>query len=122
MRAMVIVVVLPLPQLVIEQVNIVRDAILVEELVELLFIDAVRAFNFAVQVWRARSDVDVADTPVEQVPVEARLEFRTVVRLDRDHLEGELLEHIVGELDGGLLVQALVDAKDDEAWCSRRWP
>ena len=30
--------------------------VLVEELVELLVVDAVRAFNFPVQVWRPRAD------------------------------------------------------------------
>jgi hypothetical protein len=37
----VIVIVLPLPQLLVKQMNIVGDAVLVEELVELLVIDAV---------------------------------------------------------------------------------
>ena len=36
---MVIVVVLPLAQLLVEQVNVVADAVLVEQLVELLVID-----------------------------------------------------------------------------------
>jgi hypothetical protein len=38
---MVIIVVLPLAKLVIKQVDIVSDAVLVQELIELLFIDAV---------------------------------------------------------------------------------
>jgi hypothetical protein len=38
-RAMVIVVVLPLAQLLVEQVDIVAEAALVKELVELLVID-----------------------------------------------------------------------------------
>ncbi len=38
-RAMVIVVVLPLAQLLVEQVDVVRDAILVQQLIELLVID-----------------------------------------------------------------------------------
>jgi len=38
---MVIVVVLPFAQLLVEQVNVIADAVLVEELVELLVIDAV---------------------------------------------------------------------------------
>ena len=40
MRTVVIVVVLPLPQLLVEQVNVVADAVLVEELVELFVIYA----------------------------------------------------------------------------------
>jgi hypothetical protein len=39
-RTVVIVVVLPLPQLVIEQVNVVGDPVLVEELIELPVVDA----------------------------------------------------------------------------------
>jgi hypothetical protein len=45
---MVIVVVLPLPQLLVEQMNIVRDAVLVEELTELLIVDAMRALDLPV--------------------------------------------------------------------------
>jgi hypothetical protein len=41
MWSMVIIVVLPLAKLVIKQVDIVSDAVLVQELIELLFIDAV---------------------------------------------------------------------------------
>lgn len=41
MRSMVVVVVLPLTQLVVEQVDVVCDAMLVKELIELLLIDAV---------------------------------------------------------------------------------
>jgi len=41
MWSMVIMVVLPLAKLVIKQVDIVSDAVLVQELIELLFIDAV---------------------------------------------------------------------------------
>ena len=41
MWAMVIVVVLPFAQLLVEQMDVVADAVLVEELVELLIIDAV---------------------------------------------------------------------------------
>jgi hypothetical protein len=41
MRPVVMVVVLPLPQLLIEQVDVIRDALFVEELVELFVVDAV---------------------------------------------------------------------------------
>jgi hypothetical protein len=37
--AVVIVIVLPLPQLLVEQVNVVSDAVLVQELVKLLVVD-----------------------------------------------------------------------------------
>ena len=41
MRPVVIVVVLPLAQLLVEEVNVVGDASLVQQLIELLVIDAV---------------------------------------------------------------------------------
>jgi hypothetical protein len=40
-RTVVIVIVLPLAQLVIEQANVVGDAIFVEQLIELLVVDSV---------------------------------------------------------------------------------
>lgn len=44
-----IVVVLPLAQLLVVQLNVVGDPVLVQELVELLVVDPVGAFHFAVQ-------------------------------------------------------------------------
>ena len=41
--------------------NVVGDAVLVQELVELLVVDAMGSFDLAVQVWCPRPDVDVAD-------------------------------------------------------------
>jgi hypothetical protein len=41
MRSMVIIIVLPLAKLVIKQVDIVGNAVFVQELIELLFIDTV---------------------------------------------------------------------------------
>jgi hypothetical protein len=69
---MVIVVVLPLSQLLIEQVNIVGDAVLVQELIELLVIDAMRALHFAVQTRRVQTDVDVPDVSRLEVPIMGR--------------------------------------------------
>jgi hypothetical protein len=40
-RAMIIVVVLPFTQFVVEQVDVVRDAVSIQQLVELLLIDMV---------------------------------------------------------------------------------
>jgi hypothetical protein len=40
-RSVVIVVVLPFPKLLVKQVNVVGDPVLVEELIELLVVDAV---------------------------------------------------------------------------------
>ncbi len=61
MGPVVVVVVLPFAQLLVEEVDIVADAVLVEQLVELLVVDAVRAFDLAVEARRSRPDVDVPD-------------------------------------------------------------
>jgi hypothetical protein len=45
---MVIIVVLPLTQFLIEQMDVIGDAVPVEELVELLVIHAMRALDLAV--------------------------------------------------------------------------
>jgi hypothetical protein len=45
---MVIVVILPLTQLLVEQVDIVADAVLVEQLIELLVVDSMGAFDLPV--------------------------------------------------------------------------
>ena len=72
------------------------------------------AFHLAVEPGRERFDVDVADPTIQKMPVESGLEFGSVVRLDRLDLEGELLEDVVDELDGTLLVEALKDAQDPQ--------
>jgi hypothetical protein len=51
----------------------------------------------------------VPDAAVEQVPVERRLEFGSVVRLDHLDPERKLIQQEVGELDRGLLVELVVD-------------
>jgi hypothetical protein len=79
MRPVVIVVVLPLPQLLVEQVNVIGHAVLVEELIELLVVDPMGPFNFAVKMRRARPDVHVADVQGFDVRVEQGLEFAAVV-------------------------------------------
>ncbi len=62
MRAVVVVVILPFAQLVIEQVDVVADAVGVEELAELLVVDPMRALDLPIQARRARPDVDVPDS------------------------------------------------------------
>ena len=57
--AMVIVVVLPFTQLLVEQVDVVADAVLVEELIELLVIDAMRPLDLAIEVGCPRADIDM---------------------------------------------------------------
>lgn len=66
---MVIVVVLPFPQLVIEQMDIVGNATVVKELIELLVIDAVGPLDFPVQVRRSGPDVHVSNVRRFKMPV-----------------------------------------------------
>ena len=86
---MVVVVVLPFAQLVVEQVDIVADAVPVEQLIELLVVDAMRALDLAVEPWRSRLDVHVADVELLQVPMELRLKLGAVVGLNNVHAEGK---------------------------------
>ena len=58
--------------------------------VELLAVDAVRAFHLAVEPRGGGLDVDVADPAVGQVPVERGLEFGPVIGLDRLDPERQL--------------------------------
>lgn len=69
MRAMMVVEVLPLGDLVVEQFRVVdHDA--VQEAVELLGVDPVGPFNFAVELRGGGLDVAVPDALVEQVPAD----------------------------------------------------
>ena len=49
------------------------------------------------------------DARVLDVPVEGGLKLGAVVSLDALDTEGQLLQHVIDELDRRLLVQALVD-------------
>jgi len=71
----VVVVVLPLAQLLIEKVDVVADPVLVEQLVELLVVDAMRPFDFPVEARCSRTDVDVVNVEFLQVPVRLGLEL-----------------------------------------------
>jgi hypothetical protein len=73
-RAVVVVVVLPLLQLVGEQAGVV-DHLALEEPVELFGVDAVGSFYLAVEPWRAGFNADVVDAGVEQVPMELGTEL-----------------------------------------------
>ena len=70
MRTVVVIVILPFPQLVIEEMNVIGHPALVEELVELLIIDPVGTFDLAIEVRRTRPDVDMPNVQPLQVPVE----------------------------------------------------
>lgn len=49
MRPMIVIVILPLTQFLVEQMDVIADALSIKELIELLVIDAVRSLYFAVQ-------------------------------------------------------------------------
>jgi hypothetical protein len=71
---MVVVVVLPFLELVVEDLGVV-DEHAVEEAVELFGVDAVGAFDLSVEPGGAGLDVDVVDALVQDVPVERGLEL-----------------------------------------------
>ena len=74
MGPVVVVVVLPLLQLLGEEVGVVDD-LAFEESVELFGVDAVGSFHLAIKPWGAGFDLDVVDSEIKQVPVERRAEF-----------------------------------------------
>ena len=112
-RPFEVVEVLPLLELDVEEGGVVDDDA-VEESVELFVVNAVGALDLAIESWRCRLDVHVLDAAVEDVPVEGSLELCPVVRLDRHHSKGQALQRVVDELDGGLLVEPVVDLEDPE--------
>ena len=114
MWSIVVVVVFPLLESLGEQVRIVDDFTF-EQSVELVGIDAMRALDFAVQARGSRSDLDVSDAYVDQVPVERRAEFLTVVRLDLLDLERQFREDVIDELDRDLLIVARIGAQDQQS-------
>ena len=114
MGPVVVIVILPLPKLLVEQVNVIGDAVLVEELVELLVVDPVRPLDLAVEMRRARSDVDMAYVYAFDVGVEARLEFGAIVRLNYTDAERQAAPDFVDELDGRPLIAGVVDLEDPE--------
>ena len=66
----VVVEVFPFLEFVVEHLGVV-DHDPLEESVELLGVDAVGAFDLAIQPWGAWLDVDVASAFVQHMPVEA---------------------------------------------------
>ena len=112
---MVIVVVLPLTQFVVEQVDVIADAVLVEQLIELLVIDAMRALHFPVEVRRPWTDVDVPDVHRLEMPVELRLKLGAVIGLHHVHAEWQPTTHLVDEEDGRALVAHIVDLQHSNA-------
>ena len=65
--------------------------------------------DFAVELRRPRSDVDVFHAQVSHVPMKQRLELVTTVRPDGSYPKGKLVYHIVDEVDGVRLRVTAVD-------------
>jgi hypothetical protein len=105
--AVEVVEILPLLELGVEQLSVVHHHA-VQHPIELFSVDAVRALDLAIQPGRGWLDVDVLDAAVQHVPVEGGLKLGPVIGLDPLNAERQLLEDVVDELDGGLLVEAVV--------------
>ena len=58
---MIIVVVLPLANFLVEEVDVVRNSVLIDELAELLVIKSKGAFNLAIEKRGPRVDADMQD-------------------------------------------------------------
>jgi hypothetical protein len=101
---MVVVEVLPFLELVVEELGVV-DHDSLEHPVELLGVDAVGALHLAVEPRGAGLDVAMAGALIQHMPVEACAELDAVVGLDDLDPERQPRQHIIEELDGGLLVE-----------------
>jgi hypothetical protein len=75
--SVVVVEVLPLAELVVKELSVV-DHHPVQEAVELLGVDSMRALDLAVEPGRSWLDVDMADALVQDMPVEAGAELDAV--------------------------------------------
>ncbi len=96
MWSIVVLVVFPLLKSLVEGVRIVDDFTF-EQSIELVGIDALRAFDFAFQSRGSGTDLDVSDAHVEQVSMKRRAEFLAVVRVDLLDLERQFREDVIDE-------------------------
>jgi hypothetical protein len=90
-RSAVVVEALPHGELLL-QIHIVFVG---QELVELVFVDSMRAREFAVELWRSWFDVGVFHALVCNVPAEERLELVAAIGSDRLDPERELVHDVV---------------------------
>jgi hypothetical protein len=87
----------------------IHVALVGEQLVELLLIRSVRAFDLAVQLRRATLDVGMADAFVFDVPVELRLELVAIICPDFANAKRKRFDDVVDEVDGAGLSVFLID-------------
>ena len=114
MGSVVVVEVLPFLEAVVEEFGVV-DHYPFEHSVELFLVDPMGSLDFPVEAGGGGFDVDVADSPVQDVVVELGAELDPVVGLDHFDAEGEPGEEVVEELEGGLLVEPGIGPEDAEA-------
>src|SRR4030095_7494659 len=100
MRSVIIVEVLPSLQLCVE-IDVIGIS---QQLIKLGLIRSVGPFVFAVQLWRLGFDIHMPHALVFDMPVKASLKLMTSIGSDGADPEGELLDHIVHELDRTRLV------------------
>jgi hypothetical protein len=95
--------------------DVVCDAVGVEQLVKLLIVNPVGAFDLAVEVRGAGPDVDVPDLLVFQMPVELGLELRAVVGLHRQDAERQPAADVVDKPNCRPLVAGVEDLQHADA-------
>ena len=96
---------LPGGQFLVE-INVVSVS---QKLVELLLVGPVRPLDLAIELWRPRLDVHMPDALVLDMPMELGLPLMPAISADRVDTEGELLDHVIDEVDRALLVVPMVN-------------
>jgi hypothetical protein len=94
--------------------DVIADAVLVEELVELLVIDTVRSLDLTVQAGCARANVNMPDVAGLDVPMKLRLELGAVIGLNDVDAERQSAHHLVNELDRRALIARVEDLEDPD--------
>ncbi len=69
MRSMVIVIVFPLSQVLVKELDVVGNPTLIEHLIKLLIVHAMRALHFPVEVGGAWSNIHMANVFGFEMPV-----------------------------------------------------
>ena len=115
MGPVVIVVVFPLLQFFIKQLNIVCNPTVVQQLVKLLIVHAMRALDFPIEMRRAWPDVDVPNVLGFEMPMELGLKFGPIVGLYDMDPKREPAQDVVHELDGRALIARVKDLQHPHA-------
>ena len=66
-------------------------------------------------MWGPRPDVGVADVLLLEVPVEAGLKFRAVIRLHDAHAEGQPAQNLIDKRDRRRLIARVIHLEDPNA-------